>query len=507
MLSPELIKDEAKRKGIDLVDVSRHLSKKDLKFLCRDMLGMNLWDHCHDHLQDFLETSKKNKKLILLPREHLKSSIITVGTSIQYILNNTNVSILYASAIQSNAESFLLQTKSYLSNKSDLPKLFGRFESEKWNESEILINQRTVTQISKTISVAGADKAVTSQHYDVIYLDDIVNRQTVSTIDQMEKTKKFYSDCMDLLKKPDGILYVIGTRWNERDLYGWIMSNFKEEFDIFNLQATVNGKIDGQVIFPKKFSNALLRELLKMKGSYEFNCQYMNSITSPESRIFNPPCRKWGMDDVQFMRPAITFDPATSSNKDSCDAVVMVSGINASSQLCALAYTIFKQKDKTPFNMINRIFDYIVRFQVRDIVVETNGGQEVYVHLLNDEAKKRKVAVNIIEVHQHKSKESRILALQPHWERGDLLLKPGMIELEDQFDRFRVPINGNVDILDALAMRIQEEVPMSVSQATRRMDDESEGRFGWIGGAYIPPTMSRIDKGYQELVPVTGGII
>lgn len=487
----------------EVIARSRNRCKTSLRFLCKDILGMSLWDVCHDWLEDFLEQSTKNKKLILLPREHLKTSLITIGKSIQHILDNPDVSILYASAVQSNAESFLALTKGYLTAKSKLSEIFGKFESEKWNENEILIRQRKADQISKTISVAGSDKAITSQHYDVIFLDDIVNRQTVSTLEQMEKTKKFYSDVLDLLKKGSGILYVIGTRWDERDLYGHIIKNFSDEFDVMNMQATTDGTTDGEIIFKKKFTNQILKELLRMKGSYEFNCQYMNSITSPESRIFNPPVRYWSVNDTQTSKNVITFDPATSDKRESCDAVVLASGINESSQICVLGYTIFKQKEKTPFNMMNKIFDYMNRFVIRDVVVETNGGQEVYAYLLKDESKKRKVNLNIIEVHQSRSKESRILALQPYWERGDLLLKQGMIELEDQIDRFRVPVNSMCDVLDALAMRIQKEIPLSISQSIFKSANSNyvSKKSGWINGCYIPPGPKEFEKNYQELIP------
>ena len=153
-------------------------------------------------------------------------------------------------------------------------------------------------------------------------------------------------------------------------------------------------------------------------------------------------------------------------------------------------------------NMLNRIFDYITRFEIRNVICETNGGQEVWVHLINDEAKKRRTTINIIEVHQSKSKESRILALQPYWERGDLLLKRGMIELEDQFDRFRVPINGIVDVLDALAMRIQDEIPMSVSVSTISEKIKNRKQYGWINGVYIPPSPDQVmSEGVEELIP------
>ena len=417
----------------DFLELEKIYCETNLKYLCEKILHFGDWDKCHDKLADFLKNSKKKFKLILMPRGHLKSSVVTIALSVQEILKNPDTSILLCNAILGNAQKFLSEIKEYLSPKTDLQKLYGKFDTVLWNQSEVTISQRKKPNKTPTISTAGIETALASQHYKKIIADDLINRQTISTQEQLTKVIKFYSDCLDLLE-PDGELIVIGTRWHDGDLYGELIRREKEKFDIYEASATETGKIGGQVIFPKKFSTEILQGLLKSKGSYEFYAQYFNRITNPETRIFNPPVRRWSVDDTKFIRGAITFDPATSEKKESCDAVVMVSGLNASSQLCVLGYTIFRERDKNPYNMINKIFAEMARFKIKDVIVETNGGQEVYEHLLKDESKKRSVAINVIGVHQHKSKESRILALQSYWERGDLLLKQGMVELEDQFE-------------------------------------------------------------------------
>lgn len=42
--------------------------------------------------------------------------------------------------------------------------------------------------------------------------------------------------------------------------------------------------------------------------------------------------------------------------------------------------------------------------------------------------------------------------LQPRWESGNLLLKQGMVELEEEIMRF--PIGEHDDIIDALSMQL-----------------------------------------------------
>lgn len=484
-------------------EFEREMCKNSLSFLCQNVLGYKDWDVCHDDLTKFLTSSKKRFKLILMPRGHLKSSIITIGYTIQKVLNDFDSTVLLTNAIWDKSRSFLNTIKEYLTNKSKLPDLFGKFEDEKgWKADSIIIAQRKTPLHTQTIDTAGVEKSTTGYHYKTIIHDDLVDRQNISTADQIEKVRKVYIDSLDLLE-PNGEMIIIGTMWDERDLYNYLIKKESDKFDVYKTMATNNGKVYGKVLFPKKFTNDILSDLLKSKGSREFYAQYMNEITSSETMIFKPPVRRWNIENSEFMKSVITFDPATSEKKESCEAVVMCSGFNQSSQLCVLGYTIFREHEKNPFLMINKIFDYVSRFRCKDVVVETNGGQEVYVHLLNDESKKRKVSINIIEVHQHRSKESRILALQPYWERGDLLLKEGMIELEEQLEMFRIPIVSNVDILDALAMRIQEEIPLSINRFIKQ--EKNNNKFGWIDGCYIPPTPNQILSDYPNELISNGG--
>src|SRR3990167_1576202 len=88
----------------DLQFLYQDRCKNDLKYLCWEVLRFRDWDTCHDNLSEFLRKSAKNKKLILMPREHLKSSIVTIAKAIQHILADHNISILFANAVQSNRD-------------------------------------------------------------------------------------------------------------------------------------------------------------------------------------------------------------------------------------------------------------------------------------------------------------------------------------------------------------------------------------------------------------------
>ena len=142
-------------------------ARRSLKYLCKEILGMKDWSAFHDDLMTFLRQPSK-RKLVLVPRNHLKSSIITKGWSIQQILNNPDLRILIANATWENSRRFLGSIQKWLTYGSALPMYFGVFESDNWNQFDCTIRQRKVVLDAPTFSTTGLEKEQTSQHYDII---------------------------------------------------------------------------------------------------------------------------------------------------------------------------------------------------------------------------------------------------------------------------------------------------------------------------------------------------
>ena len=139
--------------------------------------------------------------------------------------------------------------------------------NRKWNDYEIEVKGSKSLK-EPTVDTGGIDKSLVSIHYDLIIADDLVNRETVNTREQIQKTIKYFQDLQDL-GKDDTLFLVIGTRWDYSDLYGHIINNLKKEF-ITLILGCYDDK--GGPVFPEKFSKKKLENLRKTKGEYEFNC-------------------------------------------------------------------------------------------------------------------------------------------------------------------------------------------------------------------------------------------
>lgn len=201
--------------------------KTDLKFLCKNVLGMRDWDDIlHGDLVRELNMPDRHK-LLLIPRGHLKSSIVTVGWSIQQILINPNIRIFISNAVWDLSRNFLREIVGLLGEKSPLSDIFGQFNGNgsQFTQDEIIISQRTSGTIKEpTIKTGGVEKAVTGMHFDIMIHDDLVEENNIGTPEQIQKIIRFRNNCLDLLD-PGGIEIIIGTRWAMGDLYGYLIES------------------------------------------------------------------------------------------------------------------------------------------------------------------------------------------------------------------------------------------------------------------------------------------
>lgn len=197
----------------------------DLRFLVTKVMGMTRWSSpLHDDLVETIE-SPGDRKLILLPRGHQKSTIVTVAWVIQQLLRDPNIRVQIISATWKLSKDLLHQIKAVLTT-TVLPEIFGSFctNQTRWTTEFIDIAQRTRHTKDPSISTAGIDTGKTGSHCDLMVCDDVVSPENSTTAEMVRKTIDSYRDCLPLLD-PGGKLIVIGTRYSMSDLYGSLLEN------------------------------------------------------------------------------------------------------------------------------------------------------------------------------------------------------------------------------------------------------------------------------------------
>lgn len=447
----------------------REACKVSLHCLCTQFLGYGDWDKIHDDLEVFLNKPSR-KKMVLIPRGHLKSAIVTKGFAIQQMLKNPDVRILIAHEVWDKSREMLAEIKEYLTSKSQLPLIFGNFVSDRWNQDQIVVKQRKKALSAPTIGTTGVESEMTSTHYDIIICDDLQGLQNSQTPEQRQKVKRFFNSLLDLLE-PGGLLVVVGTRWHQDDIYAHIMENEGEYFDI-----TVRRVVeDGKLIFPKKFSQRFdpvrkawmmcpadnrmdyIEHLKKSKGS-DFYAQYMNNPIDEEHQIFKPAYFKYWEKRPDHLHIAMTIDPAISLKQEADYTAIPVVGMDPDWNIFLLDYI---RGHWTPAQIVDNIFQMHAKYKPNATGLETIGFQKTLKYAIEEEMRKRRYYFPIDEIKtgNQVSKEYRIKALEPYYRDGKVHHAKWMKgrDLEDELQSF--PRGRNDDLIDALSMSLNLLVP------------------------------------------------
>ena len=208
----------------DQRECERELYRNDLYAFTKYGLGYSeLTRRTHGPICDALQEDTR-RKLLCLPRGAFKSTIACVAYPIWLLIRNPNERILLSSEVFSNAKNFIREIKMHL--KSQLfVSLYGDWEGVAgWGQHELLIANRTIPHKEASITAGGIETQKVGQHYNIIILDDLSSPSNTHSPEMQQKVIQFYQYQTSILE-PDGTIVVIGTRYAENDIIGWILEN------------------------------------------------------------------------------------------------------------------------------------------------------------------------------------------------------------------------------------------------------------------------------------------
>lgn len=469
MPTPTEVKDAVRKSG--------EFCRENLKFLCKEFLNTRDWSSVHDELKTFLDRAG-NRIHIELPRGHLKSWIVTQGWAIQQVIRNPNLRILIVNATEGNATKMLRYIRGCLSRGGYLSQMFGQFETDIWSQEELVVRQRNINVVAPTFMAAGLQKTLTSQHFDIIIADDLVEPDNVRTKEQREKVYEFYLSLFDLLE-PQGRIVVIGTRYHQDDLYARILEE-NEQHKNWSVFIRSCYKPDGEVLFPEKFSRAQLDDI-KKKSFYHFSTQYLNNPIDPENADFKASqIRLYGPESALPGSLYLTIDPAISLGASADYSAFVVAGMYSDRRIRVVEAL---HKKLIPSELVEEVFRLVEKWRLHRVGIETFAFQKTLKYDIQRQQRERGVFFSIDELgkrHSGKgeqilSKEARIRRLQPYFEQGLVEISPSMLDLKDELLAF--PRGRHDDLIDALSYQLDYLVP-SMQKSLVRNEDYKPGVDG-----------------------------
>lgn len=441
-------------------------------------------DKVGTEMQDQFKEGNTNL-LLLMPRGTFKTSVVTVGFSLQVILHDANTRVLLDSETFSKAKSFLAEIKGHLESNEKYRAVFraihgvypdgGRKKDLLWTDSQINLACRTRKRKEPTFSCAGVDVTKTGMHYDWIISDDLHSEQNVTNKDQIDKVIDHWKYSYSLLD-PGRPMIVIGTRWDYNDLYQHILDNRRDTFNIL-IRRAIND--DGSLFFPARLTKEFLKEVKETQGSRIFSAQYLNEPVDDESATFkrkNIIRRPWELVKDRPINWYLLVDPSYMGQYSDYAALV-VAGMDYQRDIYVRHITRQKMTYK---DIIDEIFRLFTMYNPVKVVIETIGAQKSIMYEMNNEMKRRHLWIPITEVPSRtKSKEERIRALAPFFEYGHIFMVKECIQLEElEYELIHFPRGKHDDVVDALAGILEFASPPNrhVKQIQER-DDQPRSAF------------------------------
>lgn len=165
--------------------------------------------------------SNTPRKLITVPRGSFKSSIASISYPLWKLINNPNERILIDSEVYSNAVLYLRVIKEHIKSEQ-FQTLFGDIQGTTWQEGSITVNTRTEKYKEPSITCGGIATTRVGMHYSTIIGDDYNSRDNSKTKELAQGVIDHFRYNLNILE-PEGEYVIIGTRYSENDLIGFIL--------------------------------------------------------------------------------------------------------------------------------------------------------------------------------------------------------------------------------------------------------------------------------------------
>lgn len=499
-------------------ELIRRSARTSLLIFARDILGYTEIDEdvhgelCH-RLEDaywgrghFLSDENMIRRyLFLLPRGTFKSTIATIAYPLWILTQNDPISIgdqvggwqppisfnkkrghdqriLIGSEIDANATRFLQNIKDHTYGTERLLEFFGMLAPEKkrgeglWTKGAINTSWRLDFRHKEAnLSVTSMDATPNSGHFDIGIFDDMISEKQVANEEQILQTVEWYRRQLPILDKPS-VMVFIGTRWHDKDLYGHFLDEERGKWEFYREAAerTEEEILAGKrkYFFPRILGEKELEDLRTSMRPYLFSCQYYNNPILSSDALF----KKEYFEDRYYTLPPgehlatwlanktifTTIDPAISSEKRACHAVVVTMAWDPAGNGYVL--DLFREKNVHPAALLDAAFDHYQRWKPILMGIEQDGFQKMFKFEADQRSQNSGVWPPWIELKPNRrAKELRIGGLEPLWRAKRIWLRADTVQshtvIEDEALRF--PRGRSKDTLDAMAYQLDIAFPGS----------------------------------------------
>lgn len=488
-------------------------AESDLEYFIQLVHPLRMLGAVHRELIQWWTRSDASKyQLVLLPRDHMKSTLIAYRVAWE-LTRDPTLRVLYISSTSNLATKQLKFIKDILTNRTYRlfwPEMVNKDEQkrEKWTEREISVDhpQRAEESIrDPSIFTAGLTSNIVGLHCDIAVLDDVVVQGNAYTEEGREKVKEQYG----YLSSIEGVgarEWIVGTRYHPLDLYSDLIqmeitqrdelgkiNKRRQLFEVFERKVESIGDGSGEFLWPRQQHSSgkwygFDREILEEKkekyiNKLHFRAQYYNDPHDVDSSPI--PREKFQYYDPNFLASeygrwsfkgkrlnvVAAVDFAYSTGRKSDFTSIVVVGVDGDNNYYVLEIDRFKTDRISEY--FERILKLYQKWGFRKLRAEVSVAQQVIVKDLKENYIRRHGLSLAVEEYRPSrwqgSKEERIMAtLEPKYANSQVWhYRSGNCQtLEEELVLHNPPHD---DIKDALASAVDFAVaPMNTFQMQKQ---------------------------------------
>ena len=454
--------------------IVRQMVLEDLFFLTYFVLGIKTVNHpwvvariyeCQDLHSDTLD---------LWAREHYKSTINTYALPIWQVFRNPEERIAIISHTRSIAKKFLQRIKVTLETNAMLMQAFPDVlyaapekEAQRWALDAGLVCKRQGTYLEATFEAWGIiDGMPAGAHFTGRIYDDLVVETSVSTSDQIAKTKYAY-ELSHNIGAAGGWFRMIGTIYHYADLYMDIIKDGSLRVRLYPCRDK-----EGRGVL---YDEAYLSNKRKHMGAYTWACQMMLNPITNDNQVFRVEWLRWFRELAHRVNVYIIVDPASKKKLNSDFTTIWVIGVDSSQR----RYVLDCVHDKLSLReRWERVRDLSAKWNPLAVGYEEYGLQ-ADIEYIQEKQETEGVYFPIIALGGIQSKEDRIKRLVPYMEEGKFIFPRAIwatmyngdkVDLIQEFIKTEIltfPFSKHDDMLDCLARILDEKLNVQFPHDSR----------------------------------------
>ncbi len=435
-----------------------------------------------EQINTYLEKGIK-RLLRVLPRGWLKTTLCSIAYPMwRGVRDPDDFRGLLAQNTFVNAESKARTIKASVEKNTLFRTLFPEVlpnGSGPWRPMSLCL-KRSSSWPESTWEIAGTKTQVTSRHYGLILEDDTVApdkddlgvENLVPTKESVDQAIGWHRLVPPLLLNPmESQNIVVGTRWFETDLISWI-ENHQTKFLVYKRSCIENDK----PTYPERFNQDVLDDLRESMGPYLFSCLYLNQPMRSSDMTFKPDWLTYYETHPKSLATYTTVDPGGDPEDTITEPdynIVLTCGKDLDSGVIyVLDY--FRQKC-SPGELLDALFRHVRKYAPLKVGLETVAYQKSLKYWIREKQKAEELWFGVTGLtHTKRSKNVRIMGLQPLVQTGTIRFKAWMTALTNELVGF--PLGKSDDLIDTLASQL-ELWQLTNTRGVRPRSRQTEGHL------------------------------